>query len=112
MRDLIAFLGILATAAVLVCVGHVAPADIAVIGAGLSGLFAAWRNRGSHGTDDSSASRRAHSRAERRHADRNSYPPARKFPQDKCNEHAGKDARTVNTLQLAGPSRGGSRTSE
>ena len=45
MHDLICFLGVLATAVMLVCVGHVAPADVAVIAAGLGTLFAAWRNR-------------------------------------------------------------------
>lgn len=56
MHDLISFLGVLATAVLLVCVGHVAPANVAVIAAGLGTLFAAWRNRGRHdhhGDDDS-----------------------------------------------------------
>jgi hypothetical protein len=52
MHDLISFLGVLGTAVLLVCVGHVAPANIAVIAAGLGTLFAAWRNRG--GNDDHS----------------------------------------------------------
>ena len=46
MHDLISFLGVLATAIMLVCVGHVAPANIAVVAAGLGALFAAWRNHG------------------------------------------------------------------
>jgi hypothetical protein len=49
MHDLISFLGVLATAIMLVCVGHAAPANIAVIAAGLGALFAAWRNHGGHG---------------------------------------------------------------
>ena len=52
MHDLISFLGVLATAVMLVCVGHVAPTNIAVIAAGLGALFAAWRNRGGHDHDD------------------------------------------------------------
>lgn len=52
MDDLISFLGILATAVMLVCVGHVTPASIAVIAAGLGTLCAAWRNRDHHDDHD------------------------------------------------------------
>jgi hypothetical protein len=58
MHDLISFVGILAAAVMLVCVGHVAPANIAVIAAGLGTLFAAWRNRGHHDDHDNSTSRK------------------------------------------------------
>jgi hypothetical protein len=53
--DLISFLGVLTTAVLLVCVGHVAPGNVAVIAAGLGTLYAAWRNRGHRdrrGNDD------------------------------------------------------------
>jgi hypothetical protein len=55
MHDLISFLGVLGTAVLLVCVGHVAPANIAVIAAGLGTLFAAWRSRDRH--DDHSGTK-------------------------------------------------------
>ena len=48
MHNLISFLGVLTTAVLLVCVGHVAPADVAVISAGLGTLFSSWRNRDQH----------------------------------------------------------------
>jgi hypothetical protein len=59
MHDLIGFLGVLGTAVLLVCVGHVAPADIAVIAAGLGTLLAARENRDRHNDDSGTRSRKA-----------------------------------------------------
>lgn len=56
MQDLISFLGVLTTAVLLVCIGHVSPANVAVVAAGLGTLFAAWQNRPRrdlHGDEDS-----------------------------------------------------------
>lgn len=54
MHDLISFLGILAAAVMLICIGHVAPTSIAVIATGLGTLFAGWGNRGHHDHHDHS----------------------------------------------------------
>ncbi|MGW3353301.1 hypothetical protein ACWDA3_59295 [Nonomuraea rubra] len=49
---MIAFASVLFAGVLLICVGHVAPTDLAIIAAGLGGLYAVWRGRADRDEDD------------------------------------------------------------
>lgn len=51
--DLLAFLGVLTTGVVLICIGHVPPQALAAVSVGLGSLYAAWTQRVQPGQDES-----------------------------------------------------------